>query len=230
MIPQIILPLCVYVFQAFSDISHQVLLPLVYSTSITNGGLGMEPYQIGAVMAVFGAANFVIQVTLLARLIRKYGPRRMQIVAHTCYFITIALYPFLNIFARRANGIDGWVWTVIVLQLSARLTNGSAYGKLVVLVIASVLTYKCYLLGSINIILVNSAPRRSALGATNGLAQAIGSITRSVAPSIASSLFAYSIEKKAAGGNLVYFMISAMSLCGLRLAFKLPKASTGRKS
>jgi hypothetical protein len=83
--------------------------------------------------------------------------------------------------------------------------------------------------GSINILIVNSAPRKSALGATNGLAQALGSFTRSIGPSIAASLFAFSIEKNIAGGNLVYFVLCGLALCGFRLTFYLPEEQHVKK-
>ena len=77
--------------------------------------------------------------------------------------------------------------------------------------------------GSIQIIIVNSAPSRAALGATNGLAQAMGSAMRALAPSVASSLFSMSLELQMMGGNMVYILLSGLALVGMSLACQLPQ-------
>ena len=77
--------------------------------------------------------------------------------------------------------------------------------------------------GSIQIIIVNSAPSSAALGATNGLAQALGSSMRALAPSVASSLFSMSLESQMMGGNMVYIVLSGLALVGMSLAYQLPR-------
>ena len=47
----------------FSDMACQVLIPLVYSTSVELGGLGMVPYEIGVLLGMRGIINAVIQVS-----------------------------------------------------------------------------------------------------------------------------------------------------------------------
>lgn len=76
---------------------------------------------------------------------------------------------------------------------------------------------------SIQIIITGVAPSRSALGTVNGLAQAVVCVTRSLAPSFASSLFAISLQRGWAGGNAVYYMLLAITACGMRLTVMLPK-------
>jgi len=73
------------------------------------------------------------------------------------------------------------------------------------------------------IIIVNSAPSRAALGGTNGLAQALASATRALAPSLASSLFSMSLESQMMGGNMVYIVLSGLTLIGMSLACLLPR-------
>ena len=77
--------------------------------------------------------------------------------------------------------------------------------------------------GSILILIAQSAPSRSALGITNGLAQALGSVARALAPSVASSLFSLSLEWRTMGGNMVYVVLAGLTLFGMSLAFMLPK-------
>jgi MFS family permease len=126
--PQVITVLTVYMVQAVIDMSSQVLLPLMFSTSIPLGGLGFDAYHIGVVTSVFGIANAVVQLMFLGRVIRKFGPRTVHLFSYPAYFLNIALYPLLNYFARRAGKADTKAWIVIVLQLTCRLMNGMSYG------------------------------------------------------------------------------------------------------
>ena len=73
------------------------------------------------------------------------------------------------------------------------------------------------------VLITDSAPCQSALGSVNGLAQAVGSVSRSLAPSVASSLFAISLQRNWAGGNAVYYILMGIVACGIRLSFMLPK-------
>ncbi|KAF7334645.1 Major facilitator superfamily multidrug-resistance DHA1 sub-family [Mycena venus] len=72
------------------------------------------------------------------------------------------------------------------------------------------------------IFIVNSAPTQNSLGGVNGLAQMVASTARSIAPSFASSLFATSVSHNLLGGNLVFFVLSGIALCGLRSSLLLP--------
>jgi len=62
------------------------------------------------------------------------------------------------------------------------------------------------------------------MGATNGLAQAVASSMRSIAPSFASSLFSVSLQKKLAGGNMVFFVLLGIALVGVRVSLSIPKS------
>ncbi|KAF8071614.1 major facilitator superfamily multidrug-resistance, DHA1 sub-family [Lyophyllum atratum] len=206
-VPRVLLTLLVYSFLAFVDMSCQVLQPLVYSTSISLGGLGFDPYRIGVIMGTFGVINAIVQLTFLGRAIRKFGPRTIQIIAQVNYAIVLSLYPLLSFFAKRAGGADGYVWAVIIIQLTLAMSFNSAYA-------------------SIQILILDSAPNRASLGATNGMAQAVGSVMRSIAPSIASSLFSISLQRHLVGGNMVFLILLGVALLGVRLSFLLPKKTT----
>ncbi|GLB44785.1 putative major facilitator superfamily protein [Lyophyllum shimeji] len=210
LIPQVLLPLAFYMVLAFIDMSSQVLLPLMYSTSIPIGGLGLDPYRIGVILSVFGFVNAIVQLLFLPPLVRRWGPRNICFAATISYLGNIGLYLPLLYFASRAGRVDGKVWATIVLQLATRLTNSMAWG-------------------SIQIIIVDSAPSRASLGATNGLAQALGCFARSVGPAVASSLFSLSLERNLAGGKMVYFVLLGCTLLALRLTFLLPQKLRSQK-
>ena len=68
-----------------------------------------------------------------------------------------------------------------------------------------------------------AAPNKRSLGATNGIAQTMVSIQRTVGPAAAASLFAFSLEHNILGGNLAYVVVLGIVWVGLCVAMKLPK-------
>ncbi|KNZ78843.1 Protein ZINC INDUCED FACILITATOR 1 [Termitomyces sp. J132] len=204
--PPVQLTLLVYGFMTFSDMSLQVLRPLIYSTSISLGGLGFDPYRIGTIMGTWGVINAIFTLTCVPMLLRKFGARKIQIFTHFSYVSTLALYPILSYLVRRASGADALVWAVMVIQLTFALTTSASYA-------------------SIFVLLLESISNRASLGAVNGMAQAVGCITRAIAPTVASSLFSISLERHLAGGHMVFLILFGISVIGLRLTFLLPKRS-----
>jgi len=116
--------------QAVIDMSSQVLLPLMFSTSIELGGLGLDAYDIGIIMSGWGVINAIFMVMVLGRVIRKFGPRAVHIFCYATYFGNIALYPLLAHYVQRSGRVDAKAWAVIVVQLACRLANGMSYGTL----------------------------------------------------------------------------------------------------
>ncbi|KAG6810089.1 hypothetical protein H0H92_013363 [Tricholoma furcatifolium] len=204
LIPQVLTPLLVYSFLSFVDMSSQVLMPLMFSTSIPVGGLGFDAYRIGVILSIFGFVNAVFQLVFMGKMVRAFGPRNILAMAQLSYVLNIGLFPFMSIFARRAGRVDATVWAIIVLQLVVRLTNGAGWG-------------------AIQILIVDSAPNKASLGATNGMGQAVGCIARSIGPSVASSLFSLSLQRNLLGGNLVYLVIIGFAFLGLRITYLLPQ-------
>jgi hypothetical protein len=70
--------------------------------------------------------------------------------------------------------------------------------------------------------LSSAAPNKRSLGATNGLAQSVASIQRTIAPAVADWLFAFSITNNVLGGNLVYIVLLVVVCGGLYVASHLP--------
>ena len=114
--------------QALVDMSSQVLLPLMYSTSIELGGLGLDAYQIGLILSGWGVMSAIVMITALGPAIRKFGPRAVHIFCYATYFVNLALYPLLAHFVQRSGRVDAKAWAVVVVQLACRLANGMSYG------------------------------------------------------------------------------------------------------
>ena len=69
----------------------------------------------------------------------------------------------------------------------------------------------------------SAAPNKRSLGATNGIAQMVISMQRTIGPAAAASLFAFSLEKNLLGGNFAYVVLLGIVWAGLSVAVQLPK-------
>ena len=69
----------------------------------------------------------------------------------------------------------------------------------------------------------SAAHNRRSLGATNGIAQMVVSIQRTVGPAAVASLFAYSLDNNILGGNFAYVVPLTMVCVRLVVAVQLPK-------
>ncbi|KAJ7154561.1 major facilitator superfamily multidrug-resistance, DHA1 sub-family [Mycena filopes] len=203
LVPRLVIPLVNYGFFCFAQTAYQVLFPLMYSTSIQNGGLGLNPYQIGVTRGVWGVLNTLVQLFVSARAIRWFGARTVYVFAFANTGICIGAYPLLSFFAQRAGRVDGIVWTIIVIQLFSNLALGMAYS-------------------AVQLYIVNSSPRPAALSSTNSIAQMVSTVLRALAPFIASALFAVSLELNLAGGYMVYIILLGIVVAGIFSSLLLP--------
>jgi hypothetical protein len=71
--------------------------------------------------------------------------------------------------------------------------------------------------------LAAAAPNKRSLGATNGLAATVVAVQRTVGPTAAASLFAYSLANDVLGGNFAYVVFLGVVCVGLCVAAQLPR-------
>ncbi len=116
MIRQVLVPLGCFSLLLFTETSYLVLIPLMYSTSIVNGGLGFSSFEIGFIMGVWGVYNVLWQGSVVSRLIRRFGPRRVHIFGYSCHLIGFSLFIIMNLLARAYGRVNGLIWTLIVVQ------------------------------------------------------------------------------------------------------------------
>ena len=113
---------------SFLDMSHFVLLPLFYSTSIPLGGLGLDPLRIGIVLGSFGFVNAFVQAKFLGPLIRKFGARKMYIMCFPGLLAGITLYPIMRHFAQLYGRVNYVVIICIIVQRSFQVFTFASYG------------------------------------------------------------------------------------------------------
>lgn len=128
--PDVLITLINYGVLAFCDMCIQVLMPLMWSSSVEHGGLGFSPHTIGLTMGIFGVVNAFIQLKFLGWIIRYFGPRRVYIVGFPGLLISVLCFVGEKYFVRQAGRADWRVWTFIVVQLCTETINYGNYGEL----------------------------------------------------------------------------------------------------
>ncbi|KIY68710.1 MFS general substrate transporter [Cylindrobasidium torrendii FP15055 ss-10] len=176
-----------YCVLAFVSASYEVLQPLMWSTSIPVGGLGLSPYEIGLIMFIWGSANAIVQVFVGSSLIRKIGAPNTFSVASASMLVSFIAFSTESYLARMAGYVNAYVGIAMGIQLFTMFACYSGYG-------------------SAHVLIVQTATSPATLGSTNGLAQMLSSGTRAFAPYLASSLFSVTLGHKLAGGFMVYFL------------------------
>ena len=208
-----------YVFLSFLSMADAVLLPLMYSTPLEYGGLGMSPFAIGTVLGTFGIINTIFQAKFMGPLMRRVGTRKLYKFGISSLCVTFAIYPVMKYAARTAGGVDGLVIVCIVIHLASIAPIYMAYGKRPIshLGIISADLFK----GAMQVLIVESVPEGGLLGTANGFGQMLASGIRTIAPSLSSSLFSISLQMNLADGNLVYYFLFGMTLLAMRLSWLL---------
>jgi len=188
---------------SFLDMGYFVLLPLFYSTSIPLGGLGLDPFRIGITFGTFGCINAVIQAKLLGPLIRRYGARKMYIVSCPSLFVCFTLYPVMRFLSQLSGRVDRFVIVCMMIQMVFYMCIYCAYG-------------------SIQIIMATQVADSGRMGTALGIGQMLTSGMRSISPFLVSSLFSISLQKRLAGGNLVFYILMGLTLLYIRISHFIP--------
>jgi MFS family permease len=118
-----------YMALAFLNISVNALLPLFFHMPIVMGGLDLDPVTIGYIMGLYGAGTGAFQFLFFAKLVRRFGTRRVFIMS-TATFIPIFLtLPFISLVAKKW-GVCTRVWLLVGWLLFMLFFIDTAYGKL----------------------------------------------------------------------------------------------------
>ncbi|KAH9056523.1 MFS general substrate transporter [Lactarius vividus] len=188
---------------ALLDVVAFALIPLIWSTAIELGGLGLTPASIGLWMSAYGCVGAVFQFAFFPRVFARFGPGRVIVATAVAFGLLYALFPLENMLAR-GSGTASVVWPLIVLQLVAISVSGMGYS-------------------SVFIFVSSAAPNKRSLGALNGLAQTVVSTQRAVGPAAATSLFAFSLQNNVLGGQFAYAVLLSFACIGLCMAVQLPR-------
>ncbi|KAH9169222.1 MFS general substrate transporter [Lactarius sanguifluus] len=194
-----------YCMISLLDIITISLIPLVWSTSVGFGGLGMSPASIGLWTSGYGIMNGVFQFVAFPRFVGRFGPWHIFIACIILFFPVYIMFPLESLALRHSSrDLNPAVGLLMILQLSSETLANMGFGV-------------------IFMYMSSAAPNKQSLGTTNGVAQTVVSIQRAIGPAAAASLFAFSLENNILGGNLVYVVLLALVLVGLGVAVQLPR-------
>ncbi|KAJ3573998.1 hypothetical protein NP233_g2071 [Leucocoprinus birnbaumii] len=199
----VIISVANYVTLAFLEIMLCALLPLFLAMPVEIGGLGFSPPTIGYLWGGYGAATGIFNVLFFAKLLHRFGAKRVFFFGMTIFAPVFVLMPIMS-FCARAWGVGQLVWSLVLFELFLMVMMDMSYG-------------------SIFMYVTSSAPNKRSLGATNGLSQMTVSVARAIGPAMSTSLFSYSVQHNVLGGYGVYFLMIILSLLALIVATFLPR-------
>ncbi|KAH9171619.1 MFS general substrate transporter [Lactarius sanguifluus] len=173
------------------------LAPLVWSTSIELGGLGLSPSSIGLWMSGYGCMNGIVQYAFSPRLISRFGPRAVFLTSVSICALIYALFPFENLALRYAfGGSEVAERLLITLQISLFCVAQMGFNAVYMYISSAV-------------------SNKRLLGATYGLAQMVAAIQCMAGPAAADWLFAFSLTNNVLGGNFAYVILVVLVGVGL---------------
>ncbi|KAH8919466.1 MFS general substrate transporter [Atractiella rhizophila] len=189
--------------------SYFILLPLFAYTPIQSGGLSFSTQEIGNAMSIAGIVAIVVQTLIFPPLQLRFGSLRLLRGALALFPFIFICFPFLNGIARWQHKEDAppghelTIWIGLIAMIGIK-----AFANL---------STVC-----ITLMINNSAPERSALGAINGAAQTFACLARTIGPVAVTSLFAISASRNVLGGNLVWIVltVSAVGMCAMTFRLK----------
>ncbi|KAI6108162.1 major facilitator superfamily domain-containing protein [Pisolithus sp. B1] len=187
LIPRVLIAAGNYAALSTIEIAFRSVQPLFYATPIELGGLGLDPPQIGNILAVYGVLNGLFQIFFFANLHDRFGSKAIFTVAVSSGIPFILTCPLINALAR-AYGLNWAVWCVIGVQTICSILLNLGYACIFIYIAAA-------------------SPNRGSLGATNGIAQMLVSIMRSIGPASATSMFSLSIKTPAHAWFVYYFLL-----------------------
>jgi hypothetical protein len=129
LVPRVVVAIVNYAFLAFIDQCMVVLQPLMYSSSITLGGLGFSSFTIGIILGVWGIINGIISIFAFPKVLHRFGVRRLYIVAFASYLVCLAAFPVMSVLAKRSGSVDAKVWAILILQLTFYVLAYMGYGE-----------------------------------------------------------------------------------------------------
>lgn len=109
------------------EISFRALQPLFYATPIEHGGLGLTPATIGTLMALFGTIDGISEALYFAKLVRRWGPKRMYMAGMASFVPLFGLLPVINALARQSGHASPLVWVALLVQLALYIMMDMAF-------------------------------------------------------------------------------------------------------
>ncbi|KAG8831961.1 hypothetical protein FRC17_002285 [Serendipita sp. 399] len=184
---------------ALLDIALQALLPVFLATS-----LRFSPSSIGSTLGIMGLVNGAFQILLFVPIHRRIGTRNVFMVGMAAFLVIFAIFPLIEKEYALNSRVTPRIYVLLTIIVVLCPVESMSFNVIFVYVQAA-------------------SPSRSALGATNGIAQTAASIARAIGPASTTAFYAFSSHHPdILGGFLVYFVLGFATLLGGIIACTLP--------
>jgi len=194
LIPRVLIAAGNYATLSLVDIAFRAIQPLFFATPVELGGLGLDPPRIGNILSVYGVLSGLFQVFFFADLHDRFGSKVIYSTAIASGIPVILTFPLINALAR-TQGLSWMVWSLVGVQLVLSMTQNLGFACVFIYIAAA-------------------SPNRASLGATNGIAQLLVSIMRTIGPASATSMFSLSIKTPGHAWFVYYFLLSLVCVGG----------------
>ncbi|KAJ3880403.1 major facilitator superfamily domain-containing protein [Lentinula edodes] len=217
-------PLSSLALLSFLETSISVLIPITYTTSIANGGLGLTATQLGTLLSVGGAMGLIFSAIGVPLLIRHFGVWKMHFAGMSALIVGFSSIMMACLTAKRAGYASKTTWIFVAIQYASYIILPLGFSEIPLFF----WNYAWKMLSifapaTSQMFVVNGAPNRDALGTTNGMVQSARTLARTVAPVCVMSLFSISKEYNIVHGQLSYVVCLLITICGLRNILELPR-------
>jgi hypothetical protein len=118
MTPRILITLVNYAFTVFIESASSSILPLLYASPISYGGLNLSSFQIGIILTTSGIILGLSSMLFFPILSRRLGLTNLYRVGFAGHLVTNTTYALMNVFARRSGRVDGFVLALLAVQLT----------------------------------------------------------------------------------------------------------------
>lgn len=125
----VLLTISIYAIHAYLEISNFSLVPLVYTTPIELGGLGLSPEHMATCLAAFGIMTGILPFFFFHRIVRYLGLRRALLTFMSGLVPAFLFFPINGTRAQRA-GVDVVTWILLLVHLFMMVGINMTYGTL----------------------------------------------------------------------------------------------------
>ena len=227
LVPRVLIAAGNYATLSLVDMALRSVQPLFFATPTELGGLGLDPPRIGNILSVYGVVNGLFQIIFFADLHDRFGSKAIYSVAIASGIPMILTFPLINALAR-TQGLNWMVWSLVGVQLVSAMVLNSGFCELLSV------SHKPALLIDVSIACVfiyiaAASPNRASLGATNGIAQLLVSIMRTIGPASTTSMFSISIKTPEHAWFVYYYLLS-LACVGIGASLLLPRKPWSRSA
>nr|KMM71371.1 hypothetical protein CPAG_07678 [Coccidioides posadasii RMSCC 3488] len=201
----VFLLLLTYLIFALSNVSYNSLYP-IFAQAPRPTGRELTPQEIGLSLGFAGIVTIAFQVCIFGKLRDKMGNRWSYRAGLFGFVISFALMPFVGYKDKTALegklSKDGILLSIELCFILLLKTIAAVGG-----------------LTSALLLVTNSAPDNSVLGALNGLAQTISAAGRAAGPFLSGSLFSVATKVQPKGEALAFGVFGGIAFIGFLLSF-----------